>query len=117
MTINTSITNDEKLAELMLYISMKSESDETFGATKLNKLLFYADFIAYLKLKKPITGAEYQCIERGPAPRSLLPIRRKLVNPKMLQLDQQIIMEEHKIDLSHYANRNWIFLVVKKLPW
>jgi hypothetical protein len=39
--------DDEKLRELILYVSTLSKDDDNFGATKLNKLLFYADFLAY----------------------------------------------------------------------
>ena len=40
--------NDEKLRELIVYISDRCETDETFGAVKLNKILFLADFNAHL---------------------------------------------------------------------
>ncbi len=52
--------DDIKLRELVLYLATLSEGDATFGKVKLNKLLFYADFNAYLKFGKPITGHEYQ---------------------------------------------------------
>lgn len=70
--------NDEKLKELILYIASRSEGDDYFGATKLNKLLFFADFIAYLNFGQPITGHEYQALERGPAPRRFVPIRDEM---------------------------------------
>lgn len=66
--------DDEKFKELILYIARKSEADDWFGATKLNKLLFLADFIAYALWGEPITGQEYMALEMGPAPRRLLPI-------------------------------------------
>src|SRR6266487_3415423 len=47
---------DEKLRELILHICIRSEDDEAFGAVKLNKLLFFSDFHAFLRLGKPITG-------------------------------------------------------------
>ena len=36
--------NERKFRELILNISEQSEGDSTFGAVKLNKLLFYIDF-------------------------------------------------------------------------
>ncbi len=51
---------DEKLRELILHICIRSEDDEAFGAVKLNKLLFFSDFLAYLRLRKAITGQDYQ---------------------------------------------------------
>jgi hypothetical protein len=70
--------DDEKLRELVLYISLRSEGDEAYGATKLNKLLFFADFLAYQQFGQPITGDEYQALPQGPAPRHLVPIREQM---------------------------------------
>ena len=78
--------NEKKLKELILYICFKSETDESFGATKLNKILFYADFLAYIRLGKAITGEEYVALSQGPAPKNLIPIREELVNEKRLAI-------------------------------
>jgi hypothetical protein len=71
--------DDTKLAELMLYVARRSEADLAFGATKLNKILFFADFLAYVRTGHPITGQVYQKLEHGPAPRRLLPVRNQLL--------------------------------------
>lgn len=71
--------NEEKFAELVLYIAAKCEGHERFGATKLNKILFFADFWAYLSRGKPITGAVYQKLKFGPAPKRLLPVQERLI--------------------------------------
>jgi len=68
---NTPRPNDEKLRELILLISELSQSDPKFGAIKLNKLLFHADFSAYLTYGEPITGQKYFKLPQGPAPRRL----------------------------------------------
>ena len=70
----------EKFRELVVYICKKSEGDPTFGAIKLNKVLYYADFAAYRVLGKPITGAQYQKLREGPAAKELLTARRALIN-------------------------------------
>ncbi len=74
----TNTMNDTKLKELILYIALRSEGDEYFAATKLNKLLFFADFLAYLNFGESITGSEYQKLDRGPAPRRLVPVREEM---------------------------------------
>ncbi len=71
--------SDRRLAELILYVARVCEGDETFGSTKLNKILFLADFLAYRKLGTSITGAEYQKLPFGPAPRRLKPVLEGLV--------------------------------------
>jgi hypothetical protein len=61
--------NIQKFYELVLLIARRSEGDPTFGGFKLNKLLFYVDFLAYLRFGAPITGEEYFALPNGPAPR------------------------------------------------
>jgi hypothetical protein len=67
-----------KFKELILYIARKCEGDTAFGATKLNKVLFFSDFAAYRQLGMPITGARYQALRNGPAPRQLIPVRQEM---------------------------------------
>jgi len=75
---------ERKLAELVLYISQKCANDPCFGATKLNKILYFSDFLAYGNWGASITGSEYQNLPNGPAPRRLLPVREALVAHKEL---------------------------------
>jgi hypothetical protein len=74
-------------SELMLYISSRCEADPTFGAVKLNKILFYSDFYAYRTLGESITGATYQKLPEGPAPREMLPERRRLIQSDRATLE------------------------------
>jgi hypothetical protein len=81
--------NEEKLTELILYIANRTKDDPTAGATKLNKYLYFADFAAMRKLGHPITAADYQKLERGPAPRRLRPIRAKLLESGAARLEER----------------------------
>jgi len=74
------IPNDAKMKELILHVAKASEKDEKFGAAKLNKILFYADFLSYLKRGHSITGQEYFALDEGPAPQRLLPIREAMLD-------------------------------------
>jgi hypothetical protein len=71
-------SDDQKFKELLIFIASRSEGDETYGATKLNKLLFFSDFLAYRRLGQSITNAKYQRLPKGPAPRKLKPVVREL---------------------------------------
>jgi len=71
--------NEDKLAELLLYVADRVRDDPTGGSTKVNKILFFAEFAHYRSHLTPITGAPYQKLPRGPAPRRLVPIRDHLV--------------------------------------
>jgi len=77
-TLSKNVYSEEKLRELILYIAQKSKDDLRCGAVKLNKLLYYSDFTAYRLLGRSITGAEYQHLPEGPAPRRGLPAQERL---------------------------------------
>lgn len=76
----------KKLKELILYIAVVLQSDETFGSTKLNKLLFFSDFLCYMETGKAITGEEYQKLKNGPAPRAFLPVSQEMREAHELEL-------------------------------
>jgi uncharacterized phage-associated protein len=78
--------NENKFRELLLFIARRSEGDPRFGVIKLNKLLFYSDFLAYLELGHPITGQPYFALENGPAPRYLVRVREQMVKSKEIAI-------------------------------
>ena len=63
-----------KLSELVLFIAAKSKDDPNFGMTKLNKILFFADFYYYGLTGKPISDSKYQHLNFGPAPIAMKPV-------------------------------------------
>jgi len=80
--------NEQKLAELMLYISEKCATDPTFGATKLNKILYWSDFLFYAYNDRGITDVEYQKLPYGPAPRRLAPVRDEMIANRELAIQE-----------------------------
>lgn len=83
--------NPEKMAELILFFAKESEGDRFFGAIKLNKLLFTADFLAYGYLGYSITGAKYIHQRQGPTPEptQFLSVRDNLVLAEDLLIQQE----------------------------
>ena len=79
--------DQRKFRELLLYVSARSTHDKKFGAIKLNKILFFCDFEAYVRLGKPITGAAYFRLGKGPAPKCLVPVRRELMEQGIIELE------------------------------
>lgn len=77
----------DKFKELIVYLWQLGDGDERLGATKLNKLLWYADKAAYLRSGRSITGARYVHLPEGPAPIALVPARRDLVESGRLRPD------------------------------
>lgn len=72
----------ERLRELILYIAERSKDDPKFGATKLNKLLFYADFVSFAKYGRPLTHAQYRKLPHGPVPTSVDLLKTELQGAK-----------------------------------
>ena len=72
--------NRGKLKELVLFFAQESEraSDEGFGMVKLNKLLYRADFEAYRRRGRSMTGETYEKQEFGPVARDLLRVLDEL---------------------------------------
>ncbi len=86
---NNPEPNEVKFKELLIYIALCSEGDDSFGAVKLNKLLFLSDFLAYLRLGKAMTWVVYQALPQGPAPRRLVPIREELEEEGAIAVRQE----------------------------
>ncbi len=78
----------QKLAELVLFFAEESQEDRFFGSTKLNKLLFLADFWSYAYLGESITGTAYIHQLRGPTPKpdQFLPVRDQLIDSERLEI-------------------------------
>ncbi len=87
------VTPDEsKLAELILYVAKKLLDDRKGGATKVNKVLFAAEFAHVRTHGTPITGVPYQKLKNGPAPRRLLPVRDDLVADGSAEVKREFYM-------------------------
>lgn len=103
--------NENKLRELALYVAGTSVEDPTFGRTKLNKILFFSDFIAYGRWGKPITGATYFRLDRGPVARQLLSAQHDLeqkgdaveVERKHFNRDQKRLLSLRDANLSEFS--------------
>ena len=72
------VFDKEKLRELIVYVARKCDAESDFGATKLNKVLFFADFLSYRQFGRPITGAPYRKLQFGPAPTDMVEILSEL---------------------------------------
>lgn len=116
--------NEAKLRELIIYIASMSEKDDAFGAVKLNKLLFRADFNAYLQTGKPITGVEYFALENGPAPRAMKKLLSFMEKRREIAIREKDYFgkEQHRVlplrspDLSKFSvdEMNLVFRLIQR---
>lgn len=102
--------DEDKLKDLILYIAFKSNDDSYFGKTKLNKILFFSDFLYYRHYGKAITGAKYIKNKYGPTVKHLDTTLRDLKtaykavmqNFIVFGYDQKKLIAIDKVDLSRF---------------
>ncbi len=95
----------ERLKRLVLYIIWKTGSYPDFGATKLNKVLWFVDSRAYEKYQKSITGTTYIKKQHGPVPKEIEKAKQ--------ELKQQGVVESRKFS---YFNKEVNKLVTFQCP-
>jgi hypothetical protein len=69
---------DVKLDILVHYVCARCDNPSDLGATKLNKVLWYSDVLAFATLGESITGAIYIKRQFGPVPKHILDSRARL---------------------------------------
>jgi uncharacterized protein YwgA len=75
------LPNIEKIAHMIMYFS---GSAQTFK-TKLNKLLFYSDFLAFKNSGFGISGLDYKADNYGPVPQKFERLYEEIVDQGYLQ--------------------------------
>jgi hypothetical protein len=78
-----------RLRNIILYVARKCEGARYFGAIKLNKIIWKADFDAYASRRRPVTGREYRRRYFGPAPLEMLPVHRDLLRDGLIRVDNR----------------------------
>jgi hypothetical protein len=68
----------EKLRRLFHYVAWKAGRRDWFGATKLYKVMWFADARQYALTGEPITGETYIREKHGPIPRHAMQVRAEL---------------------------------------
>jgi len=102
MIIPASVSDEpkakERLKEMMLYVAGLCMNDSTFGATKLSKILYFADTLSYARHGEPITGAKYKSMPNGPVPISLLDLKDEMVHSDEMAVRRERVMnyERHR---------------------
>lgn len=96
-----------KTKELILYISSRLKDKPNYGATLLNKALYFIDSMNYLKRGKAITDFKYIKQEFGPtpAPSQFLSIR-----------DEMMINNDLEVISTPYFGRTQTKYVAKREP-
>ncbi len=81
------VGGQDRLREMILYVSDKFRLAPRWGKTKLNKVLWRADFEAYAQRRVPVTGCPYVRLRNGPAPAEMVPVFAEMINADLVRLD------------------------------
>ncbi len=74
--------NLEKFTEMVVYFSEKAQPFKT----KMNKLLFYADFLMFKESCFSVSGVRYKAIDMGPVPHNFQSIFEYLANEQIIDI-------------------------------
>jgi len=79
----------QRLRELIIYIAERYKDAPLFGAVKLNKTLYGADFRAFERFGVPLTGTSYFALRQGPAPKAMVPILDSLLEEGAIEIEKR----------------------------
>lgn len=98
--------DEQKFSELLLHAADRLRTDRAGGATKLNKVLFFVEFTHLRRHHAVVSGCEFQKLPHGPAPRQLLPVRRRLIEQGEAELVEEDFLgrPQHRLIPSRSAH-------------
>lgn len=82
-----------RFKDVVLYVTEALAGDPTYGSTKLNKILFFADTEAWKRLGEPITGAVYQRNHHGPTAVEYPPMVTELQRENLITVRKERIID------------------------
>ncbi len=93
-----------KFKRLVHYVVWKTGKHDWFGATKLNKVLWFVDARAYTFTGKSITGETYVRGPYGPIPRDIETAQRELVAEGAIQITKEKKLTRFVAATAAHAN-------------
>jgi hypothetical protein len=87
LTVSVNLPGrQDRLRQMILYVTSKCAEAERMGLTKLNKILWKADFDAFAARHLPVTGRPYQRLSLGPAPKEMSPLLRDMIRDGLIEI-------------------------------
>lgn len=87
-TLQVSLPGGQnRLRQLVIHVARRCHEAEQFGAIKLNKILWRADFESFARRGVPVTGRQYKRLELGPAPSEMPMLHREMRAQSLIRLD------------------------------
>ena len=89
-TVTVQLPGSQSRArQLILYIARRCENAKFFGAIKLNKIMWKADFDSFAERGVPVTGREYRRQKLGPTLREMVPIQTDMLKDGAIRFEQR----------------------------
>src|ERR1700727_1161546 len=79
-----------RLRQMILYVAQRCESAEYFGAIKLNKIIWKADFDSFAGRGVPVTGREYRRQKLGPVPKEMARIHTEMLKQGAVRVKRKV---------------------------
>ena len=94
MTLTVSLRGGQaRLRQMILYVAKRCEDAKFFGAIKLNKIIWKADFDLFAERGVPVTGREYRRQKLGPTLREMRPLQTEMLKDGAIKIDRRNIGE------------------------
>ena len=78
-----------RLRQVVLYVATRCIGARYFGAIKLNKIIWKADFDSFAARGVPITGREYRRQKFGPALREMKPLQTEMLQQGAIRIERR----------------------------
>jgi len=75
--------------EAILYVAKRCEGARHFGAVKLNKILWKADFDSFVARGVPVTGRQYRRQKFGPTLYEMIPIQKEMLRDGAIRIENR----------------------------
>ena len=104
VTLTVPLTGGQtRLREMILYVAHRCEGAKCFGAIKLNRIIWKADFDSFAARGVPVTGREYRRQKLGPVPREMRPLQTEMLRDGAIRIDRRNVgdfVEQRTIALA-----------------
>lgn len=84
---------EERVKQLVVYISHSCLDDPTWSKVKLMKILFFSDFASFAQYGAPITGMPYKKLAHGPVPAHFSRLQQEMLRDKLIRIVQRPVYE------------------------
>lgn len=86
VTVRVSLPGGQnRLRQMILHVASRCREAQFFGAVKLNKIIWKADFDSFAARRVPVTGREYLKQKFGPALREMVPVQRDMLASRQIE--------------------------------